>query len=183
MSGVKDVSSISVDTSLGDLGLDSLMGVEIKQTLERDHDLVLSTTEIRQLTITKLQELSLGGGQREEPPPSGASPYRYQLDKMMPDRPITCLQVKQDKTLFVVHPLEGMSARFLNSLGLDKTYMNNENVLFEKMPKCSFHDLGDCISLKDLVEKLPYTVYGLQCSEDVPIDSISSMASYYIQVY
>lgn len=35
------MNSISVDASLGDLGLDSLMGVEIKQTLERDFDLVL----------------------------------------------------------------------------------------------------------------------------------------------
>jgi fatty acid synthase len=33
---VKDPSTVNADTSLGDLGLDSLMGVEVKQTLERD---------------------------------------------------------------------------------------------------------------------------------------------------
>ncbi|XP_048759235.2 fatty acid synthase-like [Ostrea edulis] len=65
--GVKDVSTISMDVSLGDLGLDSLMGVEIKQLLERDYDSVLSTTEIRQLTIKKLQELSNNGCQQQEP--------------------------------------------------------------------------------------------------------------------
>jgi hypothetical protein len=42
--------------------------------------------------------------------------------------------------------------------------------------------VGDCTSLIKLVEKLPHNIYGLQCSADVPLDSISSMAAYYIQV-
>ena len=36
--GVKDPSSINPESSLGELGLDSLMGVEVKQTLERDYE-------------------------------------------------------------------------------------------------------------------------------------------------
>ena len=46
------------DTTLADLGLDSLMGVEVKQTLERDYDLVLPMTEIRKLTFNKLREVN-----------------------------------------------------------------------------------------------------------------------------
>lgn len=108
ISGVKDMNSISVDASLGDLGLDSLMGVEIKQTLERDFDLVLSTTEIRQLTITNLKEMSNNEGQQQhESSPLPVASFRYQLDKMMPDQPIICLQEKEEKILFLVHPLEG----------------------------------------------------------------------------
>lgn len=107
ISGVKDMNSISVEASLGDLGLDSLMGVEIKQTLERDFDLVLSTTEIRQLTITNLKEMS-NNEQQHESSPLPVTSYRYQLDKMMPDQPIICLQEKEDKILFLVHPLEGI---------------------------------------------------------------------------
>lgn len=102
------MNSISVEASLGDLGLDSLMGVEIKQTLERDFDLVLSTTEIRQLTITNLKEMSNNEGQQQhESNPLPVASYRYQLDKMMPDQPIICLQEKEEKILFLVHPLEG----------------------------------------------------------------------------
>ena len=46
------------DTTLADLGLDSLMGVEVKQTLERDYDLVMPMTEIRKLTFNKLRQVN-----------------------------------------------------------------------------------------------------------------------------
>lgn len=45
--GIGDPSSLSPDATLGDLGLDSLMGVEMKQMLERNFDLVLSMRDIR----------------------------------------------------------------------------------------------------------------------------------------
>ncbi len=57
-SGVRDVNSLNADASLADLGLDSLMGVEIRQTLERDYDIGMAMREIRQLTINKLRELA-----------------------------------------------------------------------------------------------------------------------------
>lgn len=55
--GVKDMNFISVEVSFGDFGLDFLMGVEIKQILERDFDLVLLIIEIRQLIIINLKEM------------------------------------------------------------------------------------------------------------------------------
>ena len=57
ISGLKDASNMNPDTTLADLGLDSLMGVEVKQTLERDYDLVIPMTEIRKLTFNKLREV------------------------------------------------------------------------------------------------------------------------------
>lgn len=63
--GVRDVSSLNADASLADLGLDSLMGVEVRQTLERDYDIVMAMREIRQLTINKLRELSSQQGGAE----------------------------------------------------------------------------------------------------------------------
>ena len=45
--GVSDVESLDLDTNLGDLGIDSLMGVEIRQVLERDHELTLNMKDIR----------------------------------------------------------------------------------------------------------------------------------------
>lgn len=55
--GVRDASSLNADSSLADLGLDSLMGVEIRQILERDYDIVMAMRDIRQLTINKLREM------------------------------------------------------------------------------------------------------------------------------
>lgn len=49
--GVNDISQLNPDANLGDLGLDSLMGVEIKQALERDYDIVLSMKDIRTVSI------------------------------------------------------------------------------------------------------------------------------------
>lgn len=48
---MNDVSQLNPDANLGDLGLDSLMGVEIKQALERDHDITLSMKEIRTVSV------------------------------------------------------------------------------------------------------------------------------------
>ena len=55
--GVKDANTIDPDASLADLGLDSLMGVEVKQLLERDFELVLSSREIRLLNMRKIGDM------------------------------------------------------------------------------------------------------------------------------
>lgn len=52
------MASVNLESSLGDLGLDSLMAVEVRQVLEREYNLVLSMRDIQQLTLRKLQELS-----------------------------------------------------------------------------------------------------------------------------
>ncbi|XP_055683221.1 fatty acid synthase-like [Lutzomyia longipalpis] len=53
--GFKNLKKISFTSTLADLGMDSLMREEIKQTLERNYDLVLNAQEIRQLTFEKLK--------------------------------------------------------------------------------------------------------------------------------
>lgn len=55
--GVKDPSKLDPNSTLGDLGMDSLMTVEIKQGLEREYDLVLSTQEIRNLKIKDIPKI------------------------------------------------------------------------------------------------------------------------------
>lgn len=55
------MKTVNEANSLADLGMDSLMGAEIKQTLERNYDLVLSAQEIRGLTFGKLATLAAGG--------------------------------------------------------------------------------------------------------------------------
>jgi len=41
-------------TSLAELGMDSMMAVEIKQTLEREYDIFLTAEDIRNLNFSKL---------------------------------------------------------------------------------------------------------------------------------
>ncbi|KAH9365948.1 hypothetical protein HPB48_000707 [Haemaphysalis longicornis] len=51
--GVKDPSCLKPDMSLGELGMDSLMSVKVKEVVERDHDRALSMQEVRQLTVNR----------------------------------------------------------------------------------------------------------------------------------
>jgi fatty acid synthase len=58
--GIKDVDTVNAQSTLADLGMDSLMGAEIKQSLERNYDVVLSAQEIRNLTFARLSEFVMG---------------------------------------------------------------------------------------------------------------------------
>ncbi|NXN91414.1 FAS synthase, partial [Rhinopomastus cyanomelas] len=154
--GVRDVSSLNADSSLAELGLDSLMGVEVRQTLERDYDIVMTMREIRQLTINKLRELSSKSGAAQELKSSqltkarqGEAP-KLDLNNLLvnPEGPtVTRLNDVQstERPLFLVHPIEGSTA--------------------------VFHTLAS---------KLHMPCYGLQCTRAAPLDSIQSLAAYYI---
>lgn len=62
---------MNMTATLAELGMDSLMGAEIKQALERNFDTVLSVGDIRNLTMTKLLELQ--GGSAAATASSGAA--------------------------------------------------------------------------------------------------------------
>ncbi|XP_076382068.1 fatty acid synthase [Megalopta genalis] len=55
---IKDLKNVSQSASLADLGMDSMMAVEIKQTLERDFEVFLTAQDIRVLNVAKLVEMS-----------------------------------------------------------------------------------------------------------------------------
>ncbi|KAL6257631.1 hypothetical protein P5V15_011210, partial [Pogonomyrmex californicus] len=55
---IKDIKVVNQNTSLAELGMDSMMAVEIKQTLEREFDIFLTAQEIRNLTFAKLKKIS-----------------------------------------------------------------------------------------------------------------------------
>lgn len=52
--GVKDLDTVDEHTPLAELGMNSMMAVEIKQTLERDCDIFLTAQDIRNLNFAKL---------------------------------------------------------------------------------------------------------------------------------
>lgn len=57
--GVRDKKSISMDSTLTQLGIDSLMGVEIQQVLERDYDITFTSQELRSLTLSQLEKRAM----------------------------------------------------------------------------------------------------------------------------
>ncbi|XP_041830190.1 fatty acid synthase isoform X2 [Melanotaenia boesemani] len=155
--GVRDVSSLNADASLADLGLDSLMGVEVRQTLERDYDIVMAMREIRQLTINKLRELS-------KKKPEGPSESHHAAAKRDAVRSV----LESDVTQLLVNP-HGPTITPLNEV------QSPERPLFLVHPI-----EGSITAFKTLASKLSVPCYGLQCTKAAPLDSIQSLADYYV---
>ncbi|KAM6164687.1 fatty acid synthase [Rhynchocyon petersi] len=156
--GIRDLAAVNLESSLVDLGLDSLMGVEVRQMLEREHDLVLSMREVQQLTLRKLQDLSsqapsveeLASPGPKEDSPAGCREAQLNLSTLLvnPEAPtLTRLNTVQssERPLFLVHPIEGSIT--------------------------VFHSLAARLSIP---------TYGLQCTRAAPLDSIQSLAAYYV---
>lgn len=56
--GIKEIKNVLGTSTLTELGMDSLMGTDIKQALEQDFNIELSAKEIRELTFNVLKKLS-----------------------------------------------------------------------------------------------------------------------------
>ncbi|KAF7386952.1 hypothetical protein HZH66_011404 [Vespula vulgaris] len=156
--GIKDLKSVNPNNTLADLGMDSLMGTEIKQTLERNYDLVLSAQEIRGLTLSKLLELSSDNTDTNDAAPSTNNIsenvtdellFQYYETEIVPKTSLVELETKNSKgtPLFLIHAIEGIIS-----------------------------------PLKTLAGLLERPVWGLQCTQDAPLDSISELAGFYIKL-
>lgn len=58
--GINDSSSLKPHVTLGELGMDSMIGVKVQDTIQRHCGLVLSMQKIGQLNVQRLQEMSQG---------------------------------------------------------------------------------------------------------------------------
>ncbi|GJQ79765.1 hypothetical protein Trydic_g23238 [Trypoxylus dichotomus] len=57
-----NLKSVSLHATFPSLGMDSMMAVEIKQTLEREYEVFLTTQDIRSMTLAKLKDLANNQG-------------------------------------------------------------------------------------------------------------------------
>ncbi|XP_049874376.1 fatty acid synthase [Pectinophora gossypiella] len=159
--GVKDPSAVSQTASLAELGMDSLMGAEIKQTLERGHDLVLGVQEIRALTFGRLRELAGGDNAdaaADPAPANGAAAagaddnVQYgTLGELVPKQVIVKLPSAgggraDAKPVFMVHPIEGVA------------------------------DV-----LRGVAAGVRGAVYGLQCTAAAPLADMAALARFYLE--
>ncbi|KAG8129130.1 hypothetical protein E2320_015873, partial [Naja naja] len=143
--GVRDVSSLNADTSLADLGLDSLMGVEVRQTLGGTMILSLLSQETK-------------GSQTDQ--------LRVDLNSLLvnPDGPtiIPLNEVKNTESpLFLIHPIEG-SITVFNTLA-SKLHIPSYGLQCTKAaPLDSIQNLAsyyiNCI--KEIQPKGPYRISG-----------------------
>lgn len=152
--GIKKVESINPGISLADLGMDSLMGTEIKQTLERNYDVVLSAQEIRTLTFEKLAILDTGVTEDTDPKnlvseEAAVEEFLFQFDgsDIVPTESIVQLNTKssQGQPIFFVHAIEGMAAPF-----------------------------------KNVASQLTRPAWGFQCVKNTPLETVTQLATFYI---
>ena len=109
--GIKDPSSLDPNSTLNELGMDSLMAIEIKQGLERDYDILMSSQEIRNMRVRDLKEM--GTLTKTKKSPSSASlgsseQVTLQEIVTLSKGNFTQLNnVQTGKAIFVFPPIEG----------------------------------------------------------------------------
>ena len=65
-SGIKNGKTLDEDKPFADMGLDSLLAVEVKVTLENQFNIVLAAKDIREMTLRKLKALAKGENNDKE---------------------------------------------------------------------------------------------------------------------
>ncbi|CAI5456722.1 unnamed protein product [Caenorhabditis angaria] len=171
--GVNDITQLNPDANLGDLGLDSLMGVEIKQALERDYDIVLSMKDIRTLTLNKLQQLAENGGT------GGTALQSNELEMKK--------EGERDAELNTVEMLEKQMNQ-LFKMRVDVNDLDPQDIVVktnkvEDGPTVFFvHSIeGIATPLKKVMSKCNFPTYCFQSTKNVPQTSIEDVAKCYIR--
>jgi fatty acid synthase len=173
--GVKDAGSLNPDLTLAELGMDSLMGVEVKQTLERDYELTLSPTEIRTLTINKLKAINEGGS--AEAATDKAETKKAPAQQNGGARDFSQNEHAKDH---IITPTAGIKYN-LTCLVPKQTLIKLNNAENGR-PLYIMHPIeGNTTMLATLASKLNYPVYGLNCTTSTPTNSVQAMAENYVQ--
>jgi fatty acid synthase len=66
LAGICDLKTVSLNSALAEMGLDSITAVEIKQILEQEFEVYFTPQEIYNLTFSYLEKLSAGKQQTEQ---------------------------------------------------------------------------------------------------------------------
>ena len=136
--------------------MDSLIGVEVKQYLERHFDLVYSVSELRQLKIKDLKKLTDDDNSEKVEKKTESQSVGNFLGKF-----------------------QGLSIQQL----IPTQIMIHMNAISTGVPLLFLHPIESSVHmLQSLADLLPYPVYGIQCTPDLPTDSIEALAARYWEV-
>lgn len=169
--GLKDTKNISDSSTLADLGMDSLMGAEIKQTLERNFDMVLSAQEIRQLTFGAIKAMEEGSTEETTQEATTESQETEKNGNATPTH---------EKDMSSVG--DGTQVHFSDTLMPTQCLLKMKSKNGNNPPIFLVHPIEGVVNaLVPLAEKLNRPVYGLQCVSYAPVDSIQELAAYYVK--
>jgi acyl transferase domain-containing protein/NADPH:quinone reductase-like Zn-dependent oxidoreductase/thioesterase domain-containing protein/acyl carrier protein len=162
--GLKDVKQWrNEQISLGELGLDSLMNVEIKRVLEQMYNLPLNMREIQQLTMEKLRVIESAQTQ------TGVQQQQQMGEFVLPI--LTGIQSAK-KTSFL------MPTKNVEKLNFVEASLNGKHI-----PVVVIHPIeGHTNMLKSWAKQIAYPVYGVQYTEEaMRFDSVEQLADFYWQ--
>nr|XP_045622655.1 fatty acid synthase-like [Procambarus clarkii] len=164
--GMKNISKAPLDVTLGDLGLDSLMSVEVKQTLEREADLVLTPAQVRDLTLRMLQDMDKQDGTHRQTSDEG------------PEATSSEGTVKPKSEMVQVLPQPWLTLPLVpeGRVTMLRETSNSNVPLFLAAPI-----QGTAVPLTEIAQGLDRPVYGLQYPPDVSHKSITEMAEVLVQ--
>ncbi|PRD27482.1 UNVERIFIED_CONTAM: Fatty acid synthase [Trichonephila clavipes] len=159
--GISDISSINSEISLGELGMDSLIEVELRHLLEREYDLMLSVPEMRNLTIRKLRLLE---GPLED------------------NNETSCTNVKEEQESHLFN-IEDVSMHFKtldNSQLIPKEIIVRLNSVKSGIPLFIVHPIEGTVDiLYSLAQLVSVPVFGIQYTAEAPDDSFEQVAAWY----
>ncbi|XP_067206011.1 fatty acid synthase-like [Linepithema humile] len=149
---LKDMSTVAHHMPLSELGMDSMMAVEIKQTLEREYEIFLTAQDIRNLNFAKLTKMFDKDVKNEELTEITGMKLLIRIsgdDQLIPD---VCIKLPTKKStteseIFLLPGIEGCGSVF--DMLVSK---------IEGSATCLQHNtynIGtDCTSIKDITNSL-----------------------------
>ncbi|KAJ8964696.1 hypothetical protein NQ317_001270 [Molorchus minor] len=153
--GIRNIDMVEKNIPLSQMGLDSLMVAEIKQTLYRNYQLELTVDEIRALTIDSLIEIEKGDEKVDNcestPHPhvngkNGHEEYKRKLVILKETVVKLSTNDSSKEIMFLIHPIE-----------------------------------GHLEMLKELASQIKSTVYGIQCTKEADYETLHDYAFYFIK--
>ncbi|XP_044734385.1 fatty acid synthase-like [Chrysoperla carnea] len=154
--GIKDYKKLSKHAKLSEIGMDSMMAVEIKQTLEREFELFLTPQDIRNLTFSKLIELQ---NQLVDNTESGDT---MKENSMSPENIFKML----------IRTLGDENEDIEPMIELPSTKNKEKSMPLFFIPGIE----GNCLVFEALCSRLNYQCYGLQTSFEDTTDNISALS-------
>ncbi|XP_063230408.1 fatty acid synthase-like [Bacillus rossius redtenbacheri] len=161
---VTDVRELPPHATLAELGVDSLMQVEIRMGIERHSGLALSHAETRNLTVERI--LCLAGRALSEVPVEGVSPEQEEARRF-----VALMQLGGSTTAALPLPRDTTV-----HLGPAATVPGERRPLFLVHPVD-----GRADSLRELASSLDRPAVCFQFSHEAPRQSLSRLAAFYIQ--
>ena len=107
-----DPERVANHVTLGEIGMESFVAVELQQRFDRDYDISLTLDEIKQITIGEMKECEKGNGESLRQYSRDVNIAKQNLGKIkfeLTNEPVTKLNdVKSGKPIYILPPIESI---------------------------------------------------------------------------